>query len=167
MRTKETMKVETKERGGVVMNDHLYKLNQWTNDMVLKNFTNEQSLKERNSAAAGLSPRPTPKDPVREALHTRQKQLHTLGDSDALIRQARENLMKEARAEFAAVMQQLNVLQEEPKKQTAVLAETTEDRIEQAAMADQPEQKFECPSDIYQQKLYQNDAATIIAGEPH
>jgi hypothetical protein len=160
-----SFQTDMKERGGVVMHDQLYELNQWTNQAVLEQITAEHSLKA-TVVGQTLPTTSAQPDPVRQALQARQEHLHTLGNSETLIQQARENLMKDARAEFAAVMQQLN---QNPQ------VENTADRIELAAKADQPAQQKDCPIDAYQQALRQpdnqnidnNDAVTIIAGKPH
>ena len=47
-------------------------------------------------------------DPVGRLLQERQKRLHKMGNSEALVREARAKLLQEAKAEFAALMYELN-----------------------------------------------------------
>jgi hypothetical protein len=85
-------------------------------------------------------------DPIRVVVRKRQERLQSLGNTEALIEQARARVLQEAQSEFRLVMEQLNAPhlnnQDRP-------AEEGGDRILQGAKADQPMVELDPTEAVY------------------
>ena len=85
-------------------------------------------------------------DPIRVVVKQRQEHLQSLGNTEALIEQARARVLQEARSEFRLVMEQLNAPhlnnQDRPDEESG-------DRILQGAKNDHPLVDLDIPEEAY------------------
>jgi hypothetical protein len=104
---------------------------------------------------------PTP-DPIRAVVRHRQERLQSLGNSEALIQQARARVLLEAQSEFRLVMEQLNA--PHLNNQDRSIGEW-EDRILQGAKADQPMVDLDPPEEVNQHFLNLDEQSSEKVGE--
>ena len=110
------------------MYDHLYNLNKQIHAEMLETSKTAQLLK---AAAEQRMTTPPPKEEVELAavLKARQEHLLSLTDTEALVRKVRADLVRNAQAEFAAVIDELNASgrKQEAHKRGRALALDEED----------------------------------------
>jgi hypothetical protein len=110
------------------MFDHLYNLNKQIHAEMLETSKTAQLLK---AAVEQRKTTPPPKEEIELAavLKARQEHLQSLTDTEALMRKVRADLVRNAQAEFAAVMDELNASgrKQEAHKRGRALALDKED----------------------------------------
>lgn len=110
------------------MYDHLYNLNKQIHAEMLETSKTAQLLKAATEQRMTTAP---PKEEIELAavLKARQEHLLSLTDTEALVRKVRADLVRNAQAEFAAVMDELNASgrKQEANKRGRALALDEED----------------------------------------
>jgi regulator of PEP synthase PpsR (kinase-PPPase family) len=127
-------------------------------------FLQERTLKrmlKRQSKIEIVENLPTP-DPIRAAVRQRQERLDSLGNTEALVQQARARVLLEAQSEFRLVMEQLNAPHLNNQDRSA---EESGDRILQGAKADQPHVDLDSPEEVYRKFLDLDEQYSKKVGE--
>ncbi len=119
------------------MYDHLYNLNKQIHAEMLETSKTAQLLKAAAEHRMTTAP---PKEEVELAavLKARQEHLLSLSDTETLVRKVRADLVRNAQAEFAAVMDELNASgrkQEANKRGPALILDEEDIKLEESGDA--------------------------------